>query len=194
MWPYHPTAGNRFPDLPLIEGDRIINPKVTPEDQRQLTTQYTERAVKFIEKNKHKPFFLYVAHAMPHVPLFVSDKYKGKSKQGMYGDVMMEIDWCVGEILGALKKSGIDENTLVIFTSDNGPWLSSGNHAGSARPLREGKGTAWEGGVREPCIMRWPGKIKAGSVCDELAATIDILPTLAHLSGTKLFKKQNRRP
>ncbi|MFN4260976.1 MAG: sulfatase [Gemmataceae bacterium] len=181
MWPKHPTA--KFPDLPLIEGEKIIayNP-----DQSRLTTDYTERAVRFIEKNKDQPFLLYVAHSMPHVPLFVSDKFKGKSKQGLYGDVIMEIDWSVGQILEALKKNGLDDQTLVIFTSDNGPWLSYGNHAGSAEPLREGKGTSWDGGQRVPCIMRWPGQIPAGKECAELAATIDILPTVARLTGAKL--------
>lgn len=181
MWPKHPTS--KFPDLPLIEGEKIVehNP-----DQTKLTTWYTERAVKFIEKNKDKPFFLYVPHNMPHVPLHVSEKFKGKSEQGLYGDVIMEIDWSVGQILATLKKHNLDEQTLVIFTSDNGPWLSYGNHAGSAGPLREGKGTSWDGGQREPCIMRWTGKIPAGSVCKEPAMTIDILPTLAKLAGAEL--------
>ncbi len=181
MWPRHPTA--KFPDLPLIEGEKVVayNP-----DQTQLTTWYTERAVKFIEQNKARQFFLYVPHNMPHVPLHVSAKFEGKSKQGLYGDVIMEIDWSVGEILAALKKHGLDEQTLVIFTSDNGPWLSYGSHAGSAGPLREGKGTTWDGGQREPCIMRWPGKIPAGAVCREPAATIDLLPTLARLAGAEL--------
>jgi arylsulfatase A-like enzyme len=185
MWPKHPTAGRLFPALPLIEGEKTI---ATNPDQTQLTTWYTERAVRFIEKNKAQPFFLYVAHNMPHVPLHVSDKFKGKSKQGLYGDVIMEIDWSVGEILAALKKHGLDEQTLVIFTCDNGPWLSYGNHAGSAGPLREGKGTTWDGGTREPCIMRWPGKIPAGSVCHEPAMTIDVLPTVARLAGAELPK------
>ena len=183
MWPKHPTAGSKYPPLPLMEGEKIIeyNP-----DQRNLTTWYTERAVKFIEKNKDRPFFLYIPHSMPHVPLFVSDKFKGKSKQGLYGDVIMEIDWSVGQILSTLKKNGLDDNTLVIFTSDNGPWLSYGDHGGVASPLREGKGTSWEGGVREPCIMRWPGRIPVGSVCREPAMTIDFLPTIAFLLGAKL--------
>jgi arylsulfatase A-like enzyme len=181
MWPKHPT--DRFPDLPLFEGEKVIeyNP-----DQTKLTTWYTERAVKFIEKNKDRPFFLYVPHTMPHLPLHVSDRFKGKSKQGLYGDVIMEIDWSVGEILAALKKHGLDEQTLVIYTSDNGPWLSYGNHAGSAGQLREGKMTTWEGGVREPCLMRWPGHIPAGIVCREPAMTIDILPTVAKLAGAEL--------
>jgi arylsulfatase A-like enzyme len=123
---------------------------------------------------------------MPHVPLFVSDKFRGKTKQGLYGDVIGEIDWSVGQILGALKRNGLDEKTLVLYASDNGPWLSYGDHAGRADPLREGKGTTWEGGVRVPGIMRWPGKIPAGSVCKEPVMTIDILPTMAGLIGARL--------
>jgi len=181
MWPKHPTA--KFPDLPLIEGEKIIehNP-----DQTQLTTWYTQRAVRFIERNQARPFLLYVAHSMPHVPLFVSEKFRGKSKRGLYGDVIMEIDWSVGEILGALRRCGLEENTLVLFMTDNGPWLSYGEHAGSAGPLREGKGTTFEGGHRVPCIARWPGKIPAGTVCGELAMTIDIVPTVARLIGGRL--------
>ncbi|MEQ8787726.1 MAG: sulfatase [Pirellulaceae bacterium] len=185
MWPYHPTS-KAFPDLPMFEGNKIVNPKVTPEDQTHLTTWYTEHAVDFIDRNKDRPFLLYVAHSMPHVPLFVSDKFDGKTKRGLFGDVISEIDWGVGQILAALEKHGIDDDTLVMFTSDNGPWLSYGDHAGSAGPLREGKGTAWEGGVREPCAMRWPGKIQPGTVCNEVAATIDIVPTVAALTGAKL--------
>lgn len=188
MWPHHPEMGAKFPPLPLIENETIINPNVTAADQCQLTTWYTERAVRFIEKNKGRPFFLYVAHSMPHVPLFVSDKFRGKSERGLYGDVIMEIDWSVGEIMAALKRNGLDKNTLVIFGSDNGPWLSYGNHAGSAEPLREGKGTSWEGGVRTPWLMRWPGKIPAGTVCDEFLMTIDLFPTLAKLTGAPLPK------
>ncbi|MCH7557441.1 MAG: sulfatase [Planctomycetes bacterium] len=182
MWPNHPT-NKRFPDLPLIEGERVLeyNP-----DQTQLTTWYTERAVRFIEKSKDQPFFLYLPHSMAHVPLFVSDKFKGKSEQGLYGDVMMEIDWSVGQILSTLKRLGIDKKTLVIFSSDNGPWLSYGDHAGSAGPLREGKGTTFDGGQCEPTIMRWPGQIPAGTVCNEMASTMDILPTFAKLAGAEL--------
>jgi arylsulfatase A-like enzyme len=172
---------------PLMEGEKVVAEK---PDLSQLSTQYTERAVQFIEKNKDKPFFLYVPHTMPHVPLAVSSKFKGKSKQGLYGDVMMEIDWSVGEILAAMKKHGLDDNTLVMFSCDNGPWLSYGNHAGSADGLREGKMTTFEGGVREPFIARWPGKIPAGSVCREPAMTIDILPTLAKLAGAALPKNK----
>ncbi|MFV2067173.1 MAG: sulfatase [Pirellulales bacterium] len=196
MWPSHPAFAHLspkivkrkrgFPDLPLIEGDRVVNPKVGPDDQAQLTTWYTERAVDFIDRNKDRPFFLYVPHSMVHVPLFVSDKFKGKSTRGLFGDVVMEIDWSVGQILGAIERNGIDKQTLVIFTSDNGPWLSYGDHAGSAGPLREGKGTMFEGGCREPTLMRWPGRIPEGTTCDELASTIDLLPTVAALLGADL--------
>jgi len=186
MWPHHPENPKDYPPLPMIEGDSVVNPDVTPADQEQLTTRYTERAVRFIEKNKNKPFFLYLAHSMPHVPLFVSDKFKGKSAQGLYGDVMMEIDWSVGEVLKELKKDGIDKNTLVIFTSDNGPWINYGNHAGSTGGLREGKATIYEGGQRVPCIMRWTGKIPAGRICNQQASSIDLLPTIADFCGAPM--------
>jgi arylsulfatase A-like enzyme len=182
MWPHHP-GGEKFPPLPLLDGERVAK---TDPDQTQLTTWYTEHAVRFIEKNRERPFFLYVPHSMPHVPLHVSDKFRGKSSQGLYGDVMMELDWSVGQILQALHKHDLEKDTLVLFSCDNGPWLSYGNHAGSAGPLREGKMTTWEGGVREPFLARWPGKIPAGAVCHEPAMTIDILPTLARLAGAEL--------
>jgi arylsulfatase len=189
MWPHHPEAKKgTYPPLPLIEGDKPIKVGLDHADQAQLTTQYTERAVKFIERNKDRPFFFYLAHSMPHVPLYVSDKFKGKSEQGFYGDVIMEIDWSVGEVMKALKKNGLEKNTLVIFTSDNGPWLSYGKHAGSAVPLREGKGTSWEGGTRVPCIMRWPGKIPKGKTNDAMLMTIDLFPTIAKLVGAELPK------
>jgi arylsulfatase A len=181
MWPNHPTNAKAYPPLPLIEGEKVVQ---TMPDQTQLTTWYTERAVAFITESKDKPFFLYVPHSMPHVPLFVSDKFKGKTERGLFGDVIAEIDWSVGQILDALKKTGVDEHTLVLFSSDNGPWLSYGNHGGSAGPLREGKGTTWDGGHLEPTLARWPGKIPAGSVCRELCGTIDVLPTFAKLAGT----------
>ena len=181
MWPKHPTA--KFPDLPLIEGEKTI--AVNP-DQSKLTTDYTERAVKFIQKNKDRPFFLYLPHTMPHVPLFVSERFKGKSEQGLYGDVIMELDWSVGQILETLRQLGLDDNTLVFFASDNGPWLSYGNHAGSAGLLREGKGTTWEGGVRVPFIARWPGKVPADKTQPEPAMTIDLLPTIVRITGAKL--------
>ena len=183
MWPNLPANPKNYPPLPLIRGEQVVG--LMP-DQTQLTTWYTEHALRFIDLNKGRPFFLYVAHNMPHVPLHVSDKFKGKSKRGLYGDVIMEIDWSVGQILAALNKNGLEEKTLVIFTSDNGPWLLYGNHAGSALPLREGKTTTFDGGLREPCIMRWPGQIPAGTVCRELAATMDLLPTFARLSGVEM--------
>jgi len=189
MWPYHPWQGSvfNFPNLPLVENETIID---TLEDQSQITTQYTERAVNFINKNKDQPFFLYVPHSMPHVPLYVSDKFKGKSAGGLYGDVIEEIDWSTGEILKTLKENGLDDNTLVIFTSDNGPWLSYGGHSGVALPLREGKGTSLEGGVRVPCVMRWPANIPAGQTIANPAMTIDILPTIAKFTGAKLPTKK----
>lgn len=176
MWPGHPTL--KFPDLPLIEGENTIahNP-----DQSCFTTDFTQRAVKFIQKNRKKPFFLYLAHPMPHVPLFVSDKFKGKSSCGLYGDVLMELDWSIGEILNTLKKEKLDKNTLVIVISDNGPWLNYGNHAGNTGGLREGKGASFEGGQRVPCIMRWKGHVPEGSLCNKLASGIDILATFAEI-------------
>lgn len=196
MWPWHPGVRHlpmeerikRWPHLPLIDKNEIINPEVSPEDQEQLTTQYTEKAVDFINKNHDKPFFLYVPHSMVHVPLYVSEKFKGKSGVGLFGDVMMEVDWSVGQILDTIRNHQLEKNTLVIFTSDNGPWLSYGDHAGSAGPLREGKGTMFDGGCREPAIMWWPGKIPASTVCQEPAMTIDILPTMASLIGADLPK------
>jgi len=195
MWPMGydgqpPAKGIRrsYPPLPIIEGDEKVGEVRTLEDQNTLTTLYTQRAVEFIEKNKNRSFFLYVAHSMPHVPLGVSEKFRGKSEQGRYGDVIMEIDWSVGEILQALERAGVDGNTLVIFTSDNGPWLNFGKHAGSAGPLREGKGTMWEGGARVPCIMRWPGRIPEGTESRSIAATIDLLPTIAAITGAPLPK------
>ena len=183
MWPNHPTGGTNYPPLPLIEGEQTV--QFMP-DQTQLTTWYTERAVKFIEWNKDRPFFLYVPHAMPHVPLFVSEKHRDRSRRGVFGDVLEEIDWSVGRIMAALKQHRLDRNTLVIFTSDNGPWLSYGDHAGAAGRFREGKGTTFEGGVRVPFIARWPGRIPGGGVCREPAMTIDLFPTLAKMTGTSL--------
>lgn len=182
MWPKNWDV---FPDLPLYDGDKVIE---TNPDQTQLTTRYTNRAIKFIENNKDRPFFVYLPHSMPHVPLHVSDKFKGKSDQGLYGDVIMEIDWSVGQINATLQRLGLDKNTLVIFTSDNGPWLVYGNHSGSALPLREGKGTTFDGGQRVPCIMRYPDLIPPGSVCSKLCTTMDFLPTIAKLAGAEMPK------
>jgi len=184
MWPYHPQQEMfNFGPLPLYENNTIID---TLTDQSFLTTEITRRSVDFIHAHKDQPFFLYVAHPQPHVPLFVSDKFRGKSGRGLYGDVIMEIDWSAGEILAALDSAGIADNTLVIFTSDNGPWLSYGDHAGSAGPFREGKGTAFEGGHREPFIARWPGHLPAGSTIDVPVMAIDILPTIAEITNAPL--------
>ena len=185
MWPFHPQQGTsfNFPDLPTIDGNEIVGYNT---DQTRFTTDYTTRAVNFIKKNKSKPFFLYLAHTMPHVPLAVSEKFKGKSEQGLYGDVMMEIDWSVGEVLKALRESGLEENTLVVLTSDNGPWTNYGNHAGSAGGLREAKATTFDGGNRVPCIMYWKGTIQPGTTCNSLTSNIDLFPTLAEISGAPL--------
>ncbi len=179
-----------FPELPLMAGDTVFRTIEDLDDQAQLTTIYTERAVNFIDKNKDQPFLLCVPHSMPHVPLAVSDKFKGKSEQGVYGDVVMEIDWSVGEIMKALDRHGLTKNTLIVFTSDNGPWLNFGDHAGSTAGLREGKGTSFEGGQRVPCIMKWPAQIPAGTVCNQLASTIDFLPTFAEMLGVALPEKK----
>jgi arylsulfatase len=185
MWPFHPWQGSvfNFGPLPLYQNTQVID---TLTDQSQLTTQLTNRAVDFIQRKKDDPFFLYVAHPQPHVPLYVSEKFKGKSENGLYGDVIMELDWSVGQIMQALKDNGLEENTLVIFTSDNGPWLSYGNHSGSAGHLREGKGTAWEGGQREPFVVKYPPRIQGGSIVDVPIMGIDLLPTIANLTGADL--------
>ena len=176
----------RYPQLPFFKNFDVVKEIKTSEDQAQLTTELTEAAVDFIERNKDNPFFLYVPHPMPHTPIAVSDKFKGKSGQGRYGDVIMEIDWSVGQIMNKLKEHQLDKNTIFIFTSDNGPWLNFGNHAGSASPLREGKGTAWEGGQREPCVVSYPNGIEGGRVIDTPMMTIDLLPTIAEITGAKL--------
>jgi arylsulfatase A len=187
MWPQNPSAKpGTYPPLPLIEGEKTIDPDVTAEAQGRLTALYTERAVSFINRKKDGPFFFYLAHTMPHVPLFAGAKFRGTSLNGTYGDVLAEIDWSMGEILKALAANSVAENTLVIFSSDNGPWLSYGDHAGSAGPLREGKVTCWEGGLRVPCIIRWPSRLKAGTTSDAMFMTLDLFPTIAGLVGAKL--------
>ena len=172
-----------YPNMFFWDGNEPKNSIETFEKQGQLTTLITDRAVDFIKRNKDNPFFLYVPHPMPHQPIAVSEKFAGKSELGLYGDVMMEIDWSVGEILKTLKENSIDKNTLVIFASDNGPALNFGKWGGSAGPLREGKGTMWEGGARVPCIMRWPEKISQNQNISKIAGTIDILPTIAEIVG-----------
>jgi arylsulfatase A-like enzyme len=184
MWPYHPQTPDYYPPLPLIQDSVTIG--YFENDQSLFTRQLTEKAVSFIDKNKKNPFFLYLPHPMPHVPLFVSERFAGKSGKGLYADVIMELDWSVGEILKALAKNDIEENTLVIFLSDNGPWLSYSLHSGSTAGLKEGKGTSWDGGVKVPAIMRWPGTIPAGLIQKQPAMSIDLLPTLAEITGATL--------
>jgi arylsulfatase A-like enzyme len=195
MWPNSNVTGERlakgtgrgdYPELPLISGNEVVERITSLKDQDKLTTLYTEKAVDFINRNAEDPFFLYVPHTMAHIPLGVSDKFRGKSEQGLYGDVMMEVDWSVGEINKALKKNNIEDNTIFIFTTDNGPWLNFGNHAGSSGGLREGKTTSWEGGQRVPFIIRWPGNIPEGTICNKLACAIDLLPTLASITNGSL--------
>jgi len=189
MWPHHPEAKpGSYPPLPLFDGDTVIDSDVSPADQATLTGRYAARTVDFIERcgRSDAPFFLYLAHSMPHVPLFVGDAHRGTTTGGLYGDVLAEIDASVGAILAALERTGRADDTLVIFTSDNGPWLSYGDHAGSAGALREGKGTVFEGGVRVPCVARLPGVIPAGSTCTAPLMTIDLLPSIAALTGAPL--------
>lgn len=181
--------------VPLMRNEEVIE---YPADQNLLTKRYTGEAVKFIKENKKNPFFIYLPHTMPHIPLYASPEFEGKSEAGLYGDCIEEIDWSVGEILQALKETGIEKETLVIYTSDNGPWNLPDSDTckvkgdrnrrvgGSALPLRGHKFSDWEGGMREPTVMYWPGRVPAGMVCSEVAGTIDILPTIAELSGSTL--------
>lgn len=165
----------------LMRGEAVIDRQV---DLAALTSRYTEEAVRLITEKKDVPFFLFLAHNAPHTPLHAHPQFLGKSPRGLYGDVVEELDWSVGEVLTALKKAGIDERTLVVFLSDNGPWLVRGENGGSATPLRNGKGSTYEGGFRVPFIARWPGKIPTGKVCSEVATAMDLLPTFAQLAGT----------
>jgi len=170
---------------PLFRNEELID---RPADQTTLTRRYTEEAVRFIQSHRAAPFFLYLAHSFPHVPLFASGKFGGKSRRGLYGDVVEELDWSVGQVLAALRNAGLDKNTLVFFTSDNGPWLTMGQAGGSAGPLRDGKGSTWEGGMREPAIAWWPGRIQAGVVTHEFACTMDLFTTSLKLAGAELPK------
>jgi arylsulfatase len=180
--PLHPIVRD-IPSLPWIEGEKTA--ELDP-DQSQFTRRITEAAVQFINENKERPFFLYVPHIMPHVPIFSAEKHRGRSQRGLYGDVVEELDDSVGAIMSTLRRHGLVDDTLVIFCSDNGPFLSYGNHAGLSRGLREGKLTTFEGGVRVPCIIRWPGKIPATRVTGELLTTLDIVPTVAKLLDVEL--------
>jgi arylsulfatase A len=180
---------NDMQGVVYLRGNAVDSIKV---DQRYTTQTYTREAVKFIEKNKSKSFFLYLAHSMPHVPLYASPGFEGKSKRGLYGDVIEELDWSVGEVVNALHKNGVEENTLVIFTSDNGPWLIFDIEGGSAGPLRQGKGTTFEGGQRVPGIAYWPGKIKPGTIYSDLVTQLDLYPTIVQLTGSQ--KTQTTKP
>ncbi len=169
-------------DVPLMKNDQVIE---RPVDHRTLTKRYTDEAARFIAENKNGPFFLYLAHSLPHIPLARSDEFVGHSDGGMYGDVIEEIDWSVGKVLDALRSAGVERNTLVLFTSDNGPWLPFRDHGGSAGQLRQGKGTTWEGGVRTPAIFWWPGTIRPGVVTG-MGSGLDLLATAASLAGTRV--------
>lgn len=188
MWPLHPQV--KFPPLFWIDGNEQKQEIKSLEDASKITSTVTERALGFIRQHKSKPFFLYVPHPLPHVPLAASPNFRGKTAQGLYGDVITELDWSVGQILSELKKQNLEKNTLVIFISDNGPWLNYGDHAGSAGGFREGKGTSFEGGHRVPCLVRWPGVVPAGRVSNKLLTTMDILPTVAKLCGARLPKQR----
>ncbi|MDP7250542.1 MAG: sulfatase-like hydrolase/transferase [Planctomycetota bacterium] len=178
---------------PLMRGTEVIE---CPADQNTLSRRYTEEAIRFVQQNKDKPFFIYLPHTMPHIPLYATPQFEGKSEVGLYGDTIEEIDWCVGQLLNALRDAGVDRNTMVVYTSDNGPWKLAGNKTskvkgnknrrvgGSAFPLRGYKFQKFEGGMREPTVMWWPGRIPAGSTCSEIAGTIDLLPTFAELAET----------
>jgi arylsulfatase A len=169
---------NDMHPLELYRGEQVIE---NPVDQSTLTARYTAEAVRFIEDNQQQPFFLYIPHTFPHAPLYVSEQFEGQSDAGLYGDVVEEMDWSTGEILATLERLGLDDNTLVIFTSDNGPWME-----GSAGHLRDRKGVAWEGGARVPFIARWPSVIPAGQASDEPVMNIDLFPTLMALAGADL--------
>ena len=190
MWPGHPESPKAWPPLPWYEQDQVERIVETLDDQDEITAELTRRAVKFIDENADGPFLLYVPHSMPHVPLGMSNRFRQTTLFGAYGDVIREIDDSVGQIRAALEKHGILDNTLFIFASDNGPWLSYGDHAGTTGGLREGKGTTWEGGIRVPCVVRLPGLVPAGSTCSVPCMTIDILPTIVELTGGKAPEKK----
>lgn len=188
MSTFHRDAKTKYQyNLPLMRDDKVLE---WEPDQHVLTKRCTEEAVAFIEKNKDKPFFVYVPHGMPHIPIYASKEFEGTSKRGLYGDVIEEIDWSVGQVIETLKKHNLDENTIVMFATDNGPWAPFRQYGGSAGPLRGAKGSNWEGGQRVPCIVRWPGKVPAGTVQTEMTRSIDILPTLAEITGGKLSENK----
>lgn len=176
---WHPRI--EYWNVPLMRGAEVVE---RPADQHTLTKRYTEEAVQFIRQHKTGRFFVYLAHSMPHVPLFASEAFQGRSRRGLYGDVVEEIDWSVGQVLGSLRELGIEQQTLVFFCSDNGPWLVFDQQGGSAGLLRDGKGATWEGGMREPALFWWPGTISPG-VVHQMGSTLDILPTFAKLAGVE---------
>ncbi len=178
--PYFYPDTNHY-DVPLMDGAEIIE---RPADQNTITHRFTMKAVEYIKENADRPFFLYLAHSLPHIPLFASERFRGKSKRGLYGDVLEEIDWGVGEILDTIRAEGIESDTIVVFTTDNGPWLAFKTHGGSAGPLRAGKGTTFEGGQRVPTIFWGPGHVTPGTV-SEMGSTLDLLPTFAALAGAQ---------
>ncbi len=187
MWKHHPESPEywgRFP-LQFWENGKVIIEDVDSSDQQYLTKWYTEHAVDFINRHKDEPFLLYVPHSMSHVPLFCSPEFKGKSGVGLYGDVISELDWSVGEINKALKENGLDENTIVVFSSDNGPWIAYGNHAGTT-PFREAKGTTFDGGTRSATIIKYPAQLEGNKESTDALMTIDLLPTLCHLANVPL--------
>jgi arylsulfatase len=173
----------KYPSVPLVRDEKVVEEE---PDQTKLTARYTAEAVRFIRQSGENPFFLYFPHTFPHVPLYASERFRGKSRGGLYGDVVEEIDWSVGEVLRSVSEMGQDRNTLVLFSSDNGPWLVKRELGGSAGLLREGKATTWDGGMREPFLARWPGMIPAGSVNHAFATTMDLLPTFTKLGGGQL--------
>lgn len=187
MWAGHPEYPKLWDKKPLqyYENKQVVIPSVTADDQKTFTRRFTERAVSFIQRHKDQPFFLYVPHPQPHVPLFCSPEFEGKSGAGLYGDVILEIDWSLGQILDALDDAGVADNTIVLFTADNGPWTVYGNHAG-ATPYREAKGTSFDGGTRSACAVRWPRKIPAGTTSDTPWSTLDLVPTIAALARQSL--------
>lgn len=187
MWKHHPENPEYWGQFPIKywKNGQVKIEDVDFEHQKQLTKWYTEDAVDFINRHKQEPFLLYVPHSMPHVPIFASENFEGKSGVGLYGDVTLELDWSVGQINQALKNNGLEENTIVIFTSDNGPWTSYGNHAGRT-PFREAKATSFDGGNRSACIIKYPPKLKANTRMDRAFFSVDLLPTLSHLAGINL--------
>jgi len=188
MWPFHPERPQDYPnDLMLYRNDKPVQALI---DQSDLTKNITDESIRFIEENKNNQFFLYIAHPQPHVPLFASKEFQGSTGEGLFADVISEIDFSVGRVIEALEKNNLSENTIVVFTSDNGPWLSYGDHAGSSGIFREGKGTAWEGGQRVPCIIKYPKEIMPKTIIDEPVIGIDWMPTFSFLTGSKLSENK----